>query len=520
MNTFAPFFKSWGVQGNLGDPGLPGMLTAQLPSPGALQPGSMLYANDWGGLGALVITNGGQWLSYLTGTPGATGAAGQTGPQGATGLQGPIGLQGNQGPIGLTGATGAQGAASTVTGPQGAIGPTGATGLTGPQGIQGLIGLTGPIGATGPQGTAGAQGIPGATGPAGLTGAASTVAGPQGLTGATGASGTPATFGNPTLKIGLTAVPGSGTVAMYANALPALDQTIAPTWTGAHSFAAGITATTGSFSSTLFASNLSGTNTGDQNLSGYALSSAIPVPAAPSALVGLAAINGSANTWMRSDGAPAINQGIAPTWTGTHTWTVAGTAVKVNVSGSAYGNSAPPSFLLNNTNASAQTNLDFQSSGTLFARLRGDGANLNVMAYTPTGLSFTESTGGAMGAGTVNTAGIYVLGVSAFPGSVSINTQTATSYTFVASDAGKCVSATATAAKSFTCAAGVFPVGSAFTVYNTGAGGALTLIQGTSTLVVSAALNTTGNRTLGGNAVATIFIPAANVFVVSGAGVT
>jgi len=38
----------------------------------------------------------------------------------------------------------------------------------------------------------------------------------------------------------------------------------------------------------------------------------------PSASVGLAAINGSAATFLRSDGAPALNQAIAPTWTGSH----------------------------------------------------------------------------------------------------------------------------------------------------------------------------------------------------------
>jgi hypothetical protein len=40
----------------------------------------------------------------------------------------------------------------------------------------------------------------------------------------------------------------------------------------------------------------------------------------PSASVGLAAVNGSAATAMRSDGAPALDQAIAPTWTGHHTF--------------------------------------------------------------------------------------------------------------------------------------------------------------------------------------------------------
>jgi hypothetical protein len=40
----------------------------------------------------------------------------------------------------------------------------------------------------------------------------------------------------------------------------------------------------------------------------------------PTASVGLSAVNGSAGTFMRSDGSPGIDQGIAPTWTGQHTF--------------------------------------------------------------------------------------------------------------------------------------------------------------------------------------------------------
>jgi hypothetical protein len=41
----------------------------------------------------------------------------------------------------------------------------------------------------------------------------------------------------------------------------------------------------------------------------------------PSASIGSAAVNGSATTAMRSDAAPPIDQSIAPTWTGAHTFT-------------------------------------------------------------------------------------------------------------------------------------------------------------------------------------------------------
>lgn len=40
----------------------------------------------------------------------------------------------------------------------------------------------------------------------------------------------------------------------------------------------------------------------------------------PTAKVGLVAVNGSALTWMRSDAAPPIDQGITPTWTGLQTF--------------------------------------------------------------------------------------------------------------------------------------------------------------------------------------------------------
>lgn len=46
----------------------------------------------------------------------------------------------------------------------------------------------------------------------------------------------------------------------------------------------------------------------------------------PTASVGLAAVNGVATTAMRSDAAPALSQTIAPTWTGQHIFSLAGTA--------------------------------------------------------------------------------------------------------------------------------------------------------------------------------------------------
>lgn len=53
----------------------------------------------------------------------------------------------------------------------------------------------------------------------------------------------------------------------------------------------------------------------------------------PTGSVGLTAVNGSATTAMRSDGAPALSQAIAPTWTAAHAWSVSvGQAIQLNTS--------------------------------------------------------------------------------------------------------------------------------------------------------------------------------------------
>lgn len=76
----------------------------------------------------------------------------------------------------------------------------------------------------------------------------------------------------------------------------------------------------------------------------------------PSASLGLTAINGSATTYMRSDGAPALSQSITPTWTGLHTWAESTTSTTV----------VPLTALINTSVSNASSNLygpaiDFQT---------------------------------------------------------------------------------------------------------------------------------------------------------------
>jgi hypothetical protein len=54
------------------------------------------------------------------------------------------------------------------------------------------------------------------------------------------------TFANPTATIGLTAVNGSASTSLRSDGAPALSQSIVPTWSGAHTFSAGATISTGS----------------------------------------------------------------------------------------------------------------------------------------------------------------------------------------------------------------------------------------------------------------------------------
>lgn len=55
----------------------------------------------------------------------------------------------------------------------------------------------------------------------------------------------------------------------------------------------------------------------------------------PTASVGLTAVNGSANTAMRSDAAPPIDQTIAPTWTGIHIFQGSALSVRAQITTSA-----------------------------------------------------------------------------------------------------------------------------------------------------------------------------------------
>lgn len=64
---------------------------------------------------------------------------------------------------------------------------------------------------------------------------------------------------------------------------------------------------------------------------------AYPAGANPSGTIGLTAVNGAAVTFLRSDAAPALSEGIVPTWTGLHTFSAGVATTTMAASGAVSG---------------------------------------------------------------------------------------------------------------------------------------------------------------------------------------
>lgn len=118
----------------------------------------------------------------------------------------------------------------------------------------------------------------------------------------------------------------------------------------------------------------------------------------PTATIGLSAVNGSAGTFMRSDGAPALSQAIAPTWTAQHTFTLDSTATPaINLS------SIQPVMQWNETDAAAdnkrwvssanaeqfrmQARSDDNATATTFLAVDRTGTTVDSIALTATAVT-------------------------------------------------------------------------------------------------------------------------------------
>jgi hypothetical protein len=199
----------------------------------------------------------------------------------------------------------------------------------------------------------------------------------------------------PTHLVGLTAAGGNSTACAPIDVTFALDQSISPTWSGSHTFAGAVafnssvsfatglslTGGVGQYAATLTGAAASsfglkinaGVTSGDLALlvnnqsgstqyfaingqgsvtvgnptggakgvgtinatglyvNGAAVQTSAVSSANPSATIGLAAVNGTAATFMTSDSAPALSQAIVPTWTGAHTFSPSSAVVAITL---------------------------------------------------------------------------------------------------------------------------------------------------------------------------------------------
>lgn len=162
---------------------------------------------------------------------------------------------------------------------------------------------------------------------------------------------------------------------------PPIDVNMTVTWTGVHTFGAGLNAT----GTVAVTGNITATTTiaATGAISGSNLSAT--GGANPSVSLGLAAVNGAAITYMRSDAAPALDQGITPTWTGKHIFSksVASGDYPLVVS------STVPGILINETDGTADNrNWNWVANGSVYhGQLVNDALNVasDWVTITPSG---------------------------------------------------------------------------------------------------------------------------------------
>lgn len=162
------------------------------------------------------------------------------------------------------------------------------------------------------------------------------------------------------------------------------------------------------------------TTTGTINLE---VANASPAGANPTAVIGLTAVNGSAATFMRSDGAPPLNQAITPSWSGAHSFSAQITNT-VNARGPASGffasTSGSPSYGWQDTSqATDAKNWDFSIiAGVLTLRAVNDAnsAAVNIFAVNRSGGNITALT---YGTNTNSPTHSFLGGAASFGGAVS-----------------------------------------------------------------------------------------------------
>jgi hypothetical protein len=149
----------------------------------------------------------------------------------------------------------------------------------------------------------------------------------------------------------------------------------------------------------------------------------------PTGTVGLSTVNGSATTFLRSDGAPPLSQAIAPTWTGAHQWTPAVGATPIKVNNTTQTSSFPVLDLTQSWN----------SGGTTFTGLKFNvSSNTSAAASLLFDLQVAAASKFKVGvAGDVTASGYVKLGTTTVGSLPSAATVGAGTHSFV-TDATAC----------------------------------------------------------------------------------
>ena len=181
----------------------------------------------------------------------------------------------------------------------------------------------------------------------------------------------------------------------------------------------------------------------------------------------------------------------------------------------------------NNANAiirtTASTNLSLRTDGTQINFIDHSGISDVTMAAFNTGGSCEFKHGTTTRLATTST-GATVTGNATATGTVSdskgdvrkvFKNEQSSAYTLVAADSGKAVGATA----GVTIPASVFGDGDMVTIYN-GSGSDITLTQGSGLTLYNTGDASTGNRTLAGRGMATVWFAAGSTAYISGAGLS
>lgn len=255
----------------------------------------------------------------------------------------------------------------------------------------------------------------------------------------------------------------------------------------------------------------------------------------PTATAGATAINGSAGTFMRSDGAPAVAQGSAATKgivqvDGTSILASSGVISVPTATGAALGISRPDGTNLTittgvvNVSASLQTwagitpgtgvatFLATPSSANLAAAVTGEtGTGALVFATSPTLVTPVLGTPASGNLGSCTADGTNAVGYRNMP----VNAKTG-AYTLLASDLAKYIPNTT---GGWTINNSVFSAGDVVTVYNDSASNQ-TITQGAGVTMYLAGTATTGNRTLAQRGWATAIFKSASECTIGGPGLT